>query len=263
MQTTLGPIMNLEGKTAVVTGSSRGIGRATALALAERGCAVVVNYRQSADEAKATAQEVSEKGADALCVEADVADEQACIDMIEATVAEFGGVDILVNNAGTTEFISFDDLDQVTDAAWDRITQTNVKGPFYCARAAHKYLRAAPGGGEIVNIASIAGFTGNGSSIPYCVSKAGLINLTKCLARSMAPEVRVNAVAPGFIANSWMQNGLGPNYEPAKKVAESRALLNRVCEPSDVADAVLGVLAGSDLVTGHTVVCDGGWMLGL
>ncbi|MSU20557.1 MAG: SDR family oxidoreductase [Pedosphaera sp.] len=253
--------MNITGKTALVTGASRGVGRATALALARGGCSVAINFSRSRHEAEQTADEARAHGVKVLCIQADVSDDRACRSMIDSAARELGGLDILVNNAGTTQFIPHGNLDEVADEHWNRIFGVNVKGPFQCARAARKYLEAS-GNAAVVNVASIAGIAGTGSSIPYAASKAAVINLTISLARALAPKIRVNAVAPGFIAGHWLQEGLGSNYEIAKQACEHHAVLGKVCQPEDVAAAILGLLTGSDLITGQTIVCDGGTLIG-
>lgn len=249
--------MQVEGKAALVTGASSGVGRSTALALAERGCSVVVNYSRSEDAAEEVAALARAKGVAAAAVRADVARDSDCRALVQRTLEELGRLDVLVNNAGTTSFIPHDDLDAVTDADWETIVGVNLKGPFQCARAAKDALQSG-GGGEVVNVSSVAGVYGTGSSIPYCASKAGLNVLTVILARVLGPQVRVNAVAPGFIDGSWLQQGLGPAFDVIKGVMESRSLLGRVCTPDDVRDAVLAFVEGSDLVTGQVLVCDGG-----
>lgn len=253
--------MDIDGRAAVVTGASRGVGRATALDLARGGCAVLVNYSSSKDEAEAVVAEVRAAGVKAIPYKADVSDNTAVCSMIDAAAKEFGRLDILVNNAGTTRFIPHSNLDGVDDDAWERILGVNLKGPFHCARAAKSHMDAA-GSGEVVNVASVAGVAGMGSSIPYCASKAALINLTTTLARVLAPTIRVNTVAPGFIEGKWLEQGLGDAYEPAKKASEGRAVLGKVCRPEDVSAAILAFITGSDMVTGQTVVCDGGMLIG-
>src|SRR5689334_12660128 len=212
--------MNIEGKAAVVTGGGTGVGRATALDLARRGCAVLVNYSRSKDEAEQTAADAAEHGRKAIAVQADVAEDAHCRRMIETAVREFGRLDILVNNAGTTSFIKHDDMEAVQLEDWNRILSTNVIGAFQCARAARAALEAS-GSGEIVNISSVAGVAGTGSSIPYCGSKAALNNMTVTLARVFAPKVRVNAIAPGFIDTRWLKKGFGGNYGEAKRQREA------------------------------------------
>jgi len=250
--------MQVEGKAALVTGGGTGVGRATALALAARGCSVAVNYSRSREAAEATAEEIRALGVGGLAVQADVAEDAACRELVERTVGELGRLDVLVNNAGTTTFAAHAELEKITDADWERILAVNLKGPFQCARAAKAALEA-DGGGEIVNVSSVAGVAGIGSSIPYCASKAGLNILTVILARVFGPTVRVNAVAPGFITGRWLRDGLGePVYEAVKSAMEQRSLLGRVCDPEDVRDAILSLIEGSDLVTGQVLLCDGG-----
>jgi 3-oxoacyl-[acyl-carrier protein] reductase len=252
--------MNLQGKAAIVTGSATGVGRETALALAARGCAVLINYSRSQQEAEQTCADVLGMGVKALPFKADVARDAECRAMVEAALAAFGRLDVLVNNAGTTSFIEHGNLDAVTDDDWQRIMAVNVQGPFQCVRAARKAL-AANGHGAIVNVSSVAGLRAVGSSIPYCASKAALNNLTVSLARALAPDIRVNAVAPGFITGRWLEAGLGEAYETAKKLQERRAPLQRVCEPKDVADAILSLITGSALVTGQVLPVDGGMLI--
>ena len=254
--------METQGKVAVITGSSRGVGRAVALRLARQGCRIVLNFRSSKEEAESVLKELQKIDTPSLMIQADVSKESDCLALIQQTVDRFGGVDILVNNAATTEFLPFADLSLLTDAHWDRVLQTNVKGPFYCSRAAEPWLKKSKNGGEIINITSVAGLIGNGSSMAYCASKAALINMTVSLARVLAPQVRVNAVAPGFIADDWTQQGLKECYEDTKEGHESKAVLGKVCHPDDVAAAVVSLITGSDLITGQNLVCDGGAMIG-
>jgi 3-oxoacyl-[acyl-carrier protein] reductase len=254
------PEMNLKSKAAIVTGATRGVGRATALALAERGCSVLINYRQSRKEAEEVAEELRGWGVKGVCFQAAVENDADCRAMVKAALEAFGGLDILVNNAGTTRFIPHGNLEGVNDGDWERIFGVNLKGPFQCARAAAPFLEKR--GGAIVNVASVAGITGAGSSIPYCASKAALINLTIALARTLAPRIRVNAVAPGFIEGEWLRQGLGAEYEQVKAAKSAQTPLDRVCQPEDVAAAILMLITGSQMVTGQVIVCDGGHTLG-
>jgi 3-oxoacyl-[acyl-carrier protein] reductase len=254
--------MMLQGKAAIVTGSATGVGRETALALARQGCHVLVNYSRSQAEAEQTQADVEALGVKSVLVQADVARDQDCRALVDAAVGAFGRLDVLVNNAGTTSFINHADLERVTEDDWMRIMAVNVQGPFQCARAAQSALEA-DGGGAIVNVSSVAGLRAMGSSIPYCASKAALNNLTVALARVMAPKVRVNAVAPGFITGRWLQSGLGDNYEQIKRMQETRTPLHRVCDPPDVAAAILSLLTGSDLITGHVLPVEGGVLIAL
>ena len=245
--------MDLEGKVALVTGSAVGTGRETALALARRGCAVTINYSRSKIEAEESAAAITDLGRKALCVQADVSNDIAVRNLVDTTVGEFGRLDILVNNAGTTAFIPHNELDKVQDDDWERIFSVNLKGPFYATRAAETALREAKG--CIVNVSSVAGVKAAGSSIPYCASKAALNNMTVALARALAPDIRVNAVAPGFIDTRWFKE-LG-NYEVIKEFSEAAAPLKQVCTPQDVAKSIVD-LATSDLITGQILVIDGG-----
>ena len=250
----------MEGRAAIITGSGTGVGRATALQLGQLGCSVLINYRSSREEAERTADDAGALGVKAIPFEADVADDAACRGMVEAAVGAFGRLDVLINNAGTTRFIAHSDFDAVSQDDWDRVLAVNVRGPFQCSRAARSAL-AAEDGGEIVNVSSVAGIRAVGSSIPYCASKAALNNLTLTLARSMAPKIRVNAVAPGFITGRWLEAGLGEGYEPMKAAFEQKAPLGKVCDPDDVADAILSLVTGSDLVTGQILACEGGLLI--
>ncbi|HEY8492593.1 MAG TPA: glucose 1-dehydrogenase [Myxococcota bacterium] len=252
--------MELEGKAAIVTGGGTGVGRATVLALARRGCSVVVNYSRSQAEAERTAAEAAALGVRAVPVQADVADDAACRRLVDTAVRELGRLDVLVNNAGTTVFVPHAQLDAVSSDDWSRVLGVNLIGPFQMARAAKGPMEAA-GGGAIVNVSSVAGIAGIGSSIPYCASKAGLNVLTLILARTLGPKIRVNAVAPGFITGRWLAEGLGPAYEPVKKAMEARAPLGRVCDPEDVAQVIVALVADADMVTGQVVPVEGGMLI--
>jgi 3-oxoacyl-[acyl-carrier protein] reductase len=252
--------MELQGKAAIVTGGGTGVGRATTLALARRGCSVVVNYSRSAADAEKTAAEARALGVRAVAVQADVADDAACRRLVATAVRELGRLDVLVNNAGTTVFVPHANLDGVSGDDWSRVLGVNLIGPFQLARAARAPMEAA-GGGAIVNVSSVAGIAGIGSSIPYCASKAGLNVLTLILARTLAPKIRVNAVAPGFITGRWLADGLGAAYEPIKKAMEARAPLARVCDPDDVAQVIVALVADADMVTGQVLPVEGGMLI--
>lgn len=253
--------MQIEGKAAVVTGGGTGVGRATALELARRGCSVLINYNRSKNEAEETAEEIAKHGVKGIAFQADVADDASCRKMIETAVREFGRLDVLVNNAAVTAFIRHSDLEAVMAEDWMRIFSVNVIGAFQCARAAKDALIAS-GDGEIVNVSSIAGLAAIGSSIPYTASKAALNNMTVALARVFAPKVRVNAVAPGFITTRWLKDGLGEDvYDKAKKRTEDSVILGKVCEPEDVAVAIINIITGSDLMTGCVIPLEGGQLI--
>ena len=252
--------MDVQGKVAIVTGGGTGVGRATALDLARRGCAVAVNYSRSAAEAEETAAAVLRLGVRSIAFRADVADDAACRALVDATVQELGRVDVLVQSAGVTSFIPHANLDAVGAEDWQRILGVNLVGAFQMARAVKAPMDAA-GAGVIVNVSSVAGIAGVGSSIPYCASKAAMNNLTITLARALAPRIRVVAVAPGFITGRWLAGGLGAAYEPVKKAMEAKSPLGRVCEPEDVSAAILSLICGSDLVTGVVVPVEGGMLI--
>jgi len=249
--------MDLNGKVAVVTGSSSGVGRATAEQLARLGASVIVNYAHSEDAARATVEAITATGGAAQAVRANVGSDAECRALVRAAIDAYGRLDVLVNNAGTTHFIAHADLDAVTDEVFDDIMAVNVKGTFFCTRAAAPHLRAS-GAGAVVNVASVAGIAGGGSSIPYGASKAAIINMTKVLARVLGPEVRVNCVAPGFIDGSWLASGLGERYEAARAAAAAAAPLAAVCTPETVADSIVALVKDHTFVSGQTIVVNGG-----
>lgn len=254
--------MDLKGKAAIVTGGGTGVGRQTALMLADAGCSVLVNYSRSKDGAEETAKQARQAGVDALAFQADVAEDDACRAMVAEAERAFGRLDVLVNNAGTTKFVPHQNLDGLDFDDWMRILAVNTVGPFQCTRAALPLL-SADGGGEVVMTSSVAGLIATGSSIAYCASKAGLNNLTVSLARVCGPNVRVNAVAPGFIDGEWLQQGLGDAYEAVKSAMEARSPIGRVATPRTVAEAILSLLTGSDVVTGHVLPVEGGMIIGM
>lgn len=250
--------MDLSGKTAIVTGSAVGVGRQTALDLAKRGCNVVINYSRSEDDAREAVGLVEQAGGTALLVKADISDDEQVRAMVRQAVERFGGLHVLVNNAAVTHFVNFADLDGMKSEMWNDIFAVNVKGAFFCARAAAKAMKES-GGGAIVNVASVAGQRAIGSSIAYAASKAALINMTVGLARVLGPEIRVNAVAPGFIETRWLRNGLGEQiYNLAKEAETKRAPLKGVCTPEHVSQVILSLIENADLVTGQCITIDGG-----
>ena len=238
-------------KVALVTGSATGVGRSCAVRFAKLGYAVAVNYSKSVAEAEETADLVRACGVPVLVHKANIGDDTQVRGMFAAVESTFGGLDVLVNNAATTHFVPHADVDALTDAIWDEILQVNLKGTFYCCRAAMPLLKARSG--NIVTVSSVAGLTGQGSSIPYCASKAAVNALTQSLARAFGPEVRVNAVAPGPILTRW----LAGREAQIEKYLES-APLKRAADPDDVADVVLFLANGTSLMTGQVVVVDGG-----
>jgi 3-oxoacyl-[acyl-carrier protein] reductase len=249
--------MELAGRVAIVTGGGTGIGRATALRLAKSGAkAVVVNYSRSEAEAETTASDVMALGTESMTHRSDVADEAQVKALVATTVDRYGKLDVLVNNAGTTHFIPHPDLDALTDAVWNDILGVNLKGTFFCCRAAAAELKKT--GGAIVNIASIAAHRASGSSIAYAVSKAGVVQLTRALALALAPEVRVNSVSPGLVSSRWFSSRFGDEAAAAQEEAFARQTpVQKIATPDDVARAVIALLE-NDLITGQDLVVDGG-----
>ena len=241
----------LEGKTALITGGGTGIGRAIALRLAMEKTNIAINYSRSEKDAQETKKEVESYGVQCKIYKADVSSNEEIKDMITQVTQDFGGLDILVNNAGMTHFVNHDDLEGMKEEFWDDIWAVNVKGLFFCCRAAAPELKKTKG--VIINISSIAGLTGLGSSIAYSASKAAAISVTKSLARVLAPEVRVNSVAPGVVRTRWIEG----QEEHIEHLAGNTPM-QRVAVPEDVAELVYGMIAHAGFVTGQTVVVDGG-----
>ncbi|MGP4040833.1 SDR family NAD(P)-dependent oxidoreductase [Gracilibacillus sp. D59] len=246
--------MELQGKTVLVTGAATGIGRAIAIKLAKKGANIAINYTKSIKEAEQTLEEVSSLGVGGLLVQANVSENEQVKKMCNQVLNKFGSIDILVNNAGATNFVVLEDLEGMKDEYWDNAFNVNVKGMFYTSRACQEELKKNKG--CIVNITSIAGFNGTGSSMAYAASKAAGISVTKSLARVLAPEVRVNSIAPGIVLTRWV-NGQESHIDKHS----NGTLLGRIALPEDVADMVYGIVAGGDFVTGQTIVVDGGFTI--
>lgn len=247
--------MDLTGKVALVTGGGTGVGNATAVLLAEKGCDVAVNYSRSESEAKATVEQIRSLGRKAIEIKADIADEEAVNAMFGKVDAEFGHIDILVNSAAITKFVPYDDLDGMTSEGWDQILAVNVKGTFFCCREAIKRMKKS-GTGSVVSVSSISGLNGMGSSIAYAASKAAVVCMTRSLAISGAPEVSVNAVAPGVIETRWIEG-----WEEFTDRHKAATPLARHASPRDVAMSIYGLIL-NPFMTGQTVTVDGGRSLG-
>jgi len=243
--------MTISRKVALVTGSATGIGRAVAIRFAREGFSVAVNYSRSEKDANETLEEVKKLGAAALLCKANVADEGEVKVMFARCKEELGGLDVLVNNAGTTRFIDHTNLAAATSEVWDEIFGVNLKGTFFCCREALPMLQES--GGSIVNVTSIAGLLGQGSSIPYAASKAALNCMTKSLARAFGPRVRVNAVAPGPVLTRWLADHQEHIAQSVKATPMGRAAI-----PEDISDAVYFLAQGTSLMTGQILVVDGG-----
>jgi 3-oxoacyl-[acyl-carrier protein] reductase len=244
-------------KAALVTGSASGIGRAEALALAQAGYDVAINYSQSEAAAKATAADAEAAGVDTLVYQCDVADETQVRGMVAACQEQFGRLDVLVNNAGTTVNVPIKDLDGLSVEAWDRVFAVNVRGLFLVTRAAAPLLKEAHG--CVVNTASIVGLRPGPQPLPYSASKAAVVSLTKTLAFALAPEVRVNAVAPGWMEGEWMERMLGDNYEGLMGRRAKATPLKRCATADDVAEAMMCLVQSMKFVTGEIIVIDGGF----
>ena len=255
--------MKLKNAVAIVTGSSSGIGAAIARLFAEHGCHVVINYSNNDEGARAVARDCEAQGVKTLVMRANVAEDAECRALVDATLETFGRLDILVNNAGTTKFCDHANLDGLDKQDFLDLYAVNTVGPYQMTRAAENALRAN-GSGHIINMASIAGLAGIGSSIAYAASKGALVTMTRSLARVMGPEVRVNAVCPGFVQGEWLKKGLGEDrYDALLEKTKAAAPLHDAASPETVADVCLGLIIGGDLTTGETLLIDGGAHLGM
>ena len=249
-------------RVAIITGSSRGVGAATARLLAEKHYHVVINYTKSEKEARDVQAACEALGAETLLCRANVSEDDDCRRMAYETIAKWGRIDALVNNAATTKFCALDDLDGLTKEDFLHIYSANLVGPYQMIRAVAPHMKKI-GKGAVVNIASTAGITGNGSCVAYCASKGALITMTKSLARALGPEIRINAVCPGFIQGEWLQGGMGhENYERLKNYLEASNPLHTTATPETIAPTVLYFIENADLVTGETLVLDSGSHLG-
>lgn len=249
---------DLKGRTALVTGAASGIGLATATMLAEHGCRVAINHLPDDPRGPEQVEALRARGLDAIALPGNVGIAGECEAMVARAVEALGRLDFLVNNAGTPgtgTTIPPTALDRITEELWQAVIEVNLLGVFRCTKAAAPALKAV--GGAVVSVASIAGLDSPGSSMAYGATKAGVISLTRNLARALAPEVRVNAVAPGAVDSSWMIQWT--NEQRASSI--DKALLKRRCRPEDLAEVMVFLLAGAAMVTGQTIVVDGGLTL--
>jgi len=253
--------MNIVDQVVIVTGAGTGVGAAAAKRLAGAGARVIVNYSRSRDEAEATAAACRETGGEAAAVQGDVASDGDCRRLAAEAIARWGRIDGLVNNAGTTVFRGGADFDALTLEDFQRVYAVNVVGAFQMARAVAPQMKAQ-GKGSIVNTSSIAGVMGIGSSIAYAASKGAMNTLTLSLARTLAPEIRVNTVAPGFITGRWWREKMGEGYDAMVADVESRTPLKRAGTPEDMAAAAVWLLAGDVNITGEILISDAGMHLG-
>lgn len=254
--------MSNDRPVALITGSSSGIGAASARLLAERGYNVVINYSRSANAAEGVARECEALGAETIVQQANVAEDADCRALAKAAEDKWGRIDALVNNAGTTRFCAHEDLEGLSAQDFQELYAVNTIGAYQMVRAVAPTMQAA-GRGSVVNVASIAGVMGFGSSIAYAASKGALITITKSLARALGPAIRVNAVCPGFVRGSWLAEGLGEKrYNAMIERLEANTPLAKVCTPEDVAESIAWFAAGAGITTGETLLLDGGMHLG-
>ena len=253
--------MSTQRKVALVTGSATGVGAATAQILAGRGYDVVINYSRSQAEAQATQAACRAAGADTLVLRGDVSQDADCRALAAAAMARWGRIDALVNNAGMSVFGADAAWDALDLEAFQRIYAVNAVGTFQMVRACLPHLKAAQG--CIVNVSSIAGSLGIGSSVPYIASKGAMNAITLHLARTLAPDIRVNAVCPGLITSRWFVDGIGQEgFDQLKASVERTAPLGRASTPQDVAEAIVWLVDGARTTTGELLHLDGGMHLG-
>ena len=245
-------------KKALVTGGATGIGRSAVLALAQAGYDVAINYASSAKAAKEVAALAQEMGAKTMLLPCDVSDEAAVRAMMVQVDAQFGHLDALVNNAGTTAKWKVKDLESLDLAEWDRTFAVNVRGLFQVTRAAVPLLKKGSNP-SIVNTASIVGLRPGPQPLPYAASKAAVVNMTKTLAWNLGPEIRVNAVAPGWMEGEWMERMLGDKYDDLMGKRAKLTPLKRCVTADDVAETMMSLIQGNRFVTGEIIVIDGGF----
>jgi 3-oxoacyl-[acyl-carrier protein] reductase len=247
--------MSLEGKVAIITGGSRGIGRATALLLAARGAKIVINYNQHAEEADTAVEEIKAKGGTALAIQANISVSAEAQRLIDETVKQLGRLDILVNNAGITRDTL---LMRMSETDWDAVIDTSLKGAYLCTKAALRPMLKAKGG-RIINISSVSGQAGSGGQANYSAAKAGLIGFTKAIAREVGSRgITVNAVAPGFIETD-MTSGLAAEF---KQKALAQIPMERYGKPEEVAEAIAFLASdAASYITGQTLAVDGGMVM--
>ena len=249
----------LQNRVAIVTGSSSGVGAATAKLLASKGCRVVINYNSNAGGAEKAACACIEAGGDSIVCQGNVANDADCVALVDAAIQKWGRVDILVNNAGTTKFVDHSNLAGLSSDDFQRIYSVNVIGAYQMIRAVEPHMAKLEEGGTVVNVASTAGVTGIGSSVAYAASKGAMVTMTLSLARALGPALRINAVCPGFIEGDWLLEGLGQEkYEKLLETNRRDAPLGKTATPDTVAQGILTFITGPQIVTGETLILDGG-----
>lgn len=246
--------MKFKDRVALVTGGGTGVGRSACIHLAQQGAKVVLNYAHSYAEAQETVRIIKAKGGNIIAIKADISDDSAVHKMVLDAQKEFGTIHYLVNNAGITSQIELSDLEAVTDDVWDNLISVNVKGMFYCARAVAPLMKKE-NGGAILNMGSIAGITGSGSSLPYAVSKAAVHGLTKSLARALAPDIRVNCIAPAAISTRWWSGDEEKMYRLSGSLP-----LKRISTPEDIAELICCILT-QESMTGQILSPNNGMVI--
>jgi 3-oxoacyl-[acyl-carrier protein] reductase len=244
--------MKFKDKVVLVTGGATGLGRAMCLQFAREGAAVIVNYSKSKERAKEVVDLIETMGGQAAAIQADVSHDSQARQLIEKAVARFNRLDILINNAGWTRFIPHNELEKLSEDILESTWSVIVKAPIYCTRAAVPHLKAH-GAGAVINITSSAAYTAMGSSVIYCAAKAALASITKSLARALAPEIRVNAIAPGFVDTGFV------NWSPeVLEHLKRKTRLGRPVVAEDIAEAAVYLAADAHATTGQTILVDGG-----
>ncbi len=249
--------MNSDRKAIIISGSSSGIGAEVAKLAARHGYNVLVNYNSNAAGGEAVAAECAALGVQAVAVQANVAEDADCRKLAAAAVDAWGRIDVLINNAGTTMFCAHDDLEGLVGKDFHDLYAVNTIGAFQMIRAVVPTMKQT--GGSIVNVASVAGLFGVGSSLAYACSKAALLAINKSMARNLGPEIRVNAVCPGFVEGEWLQNGLGEEmYTAMRQHFRDRAATGEVMTPATVAENIWYFADSAPNVTGEHLLMDGG-----
>ena len=245
---------------AIITGASRGVGKAVAIMLAEKGWNLTLTCSNSLKEAEEVAKECNDLGAETLVLVSDVSDDLKCRETVDRTIEKWNKLDTLINNAGRTVFNAHENMSGLTTEDFVEIYKTNTVGPYMMIKESEKYLRKSPIA-SVVNIASIAGVIGVGSSIAYVASKGALVMMTNSLAKALGP-IRINAICPGFIEGEWLKSGLGDEaYEATKSFIENSTPLSMVCNPEKVAKGVFFFIEDAIATTGETLILDGGFHL--
>lgn len=250
--------MEMNKAVAIITGSSSGIGAAIARRFAQEGCHIVINYSRNDEGARKVAADCEAFGVQTLVQQADVANDGDCRDLVSATLDKFGKLNVLINNAGTTRFCDHKNLAGLDKQDFLDIYAVNTVGAYQMVRAAEEALRQQEIA-HVINMASIAAITGVGSSIAYAASKGALVTMTMSLARVLGPQVRVNAICPGFVQGEWLAEGMGEeNYQRVLNGMQKISPLGDTATPERIAEAALGIVRGMDWTTGETILVDGG-----